>query len=440
MPRKAVGPQRTANRTTVEIHLGSAGISVGELVFTQQGRREIAQFAYADSWLAATDNFEVSPDLSLAPGYIARRAPSPVDSVFPLALGDTAPDAWGRRVIERAHAHRRRRDAQLPPLTELDFLCAVDDFSRMGALRLCRDGDCLGSAQEGRRHTPPLLELESMYRASRAIEDRVETAEDLRYLQGKGTSLGGMRPKCTFIDDDGRLSLGKFPSVGDTYDVTRAEVLALHLARRAGIDAAPARVAMIGSTPVAVIARFDRTDADERIPYLSAASMLQASPQDDHAYDEIVEAIQRHSPTPIEDARQLWRRLLFGLLITNVDDHLQNHGFLYAGARQWALSPAFDLNPMPGKLRESKTLLTAAVGPIDSVRMLLDDAAIFRLAPGQALNVLAEVLEAVEGWKAVAASTAIGLSRADIDHLQPAFEHEATDEARLALGRPAKGG
>lgn len=435
MARNAAAPKRPVNKTTVEIHLGAKGIPVGELIFMQQGRREIAQFTYAKSWLDRPDNFEVSPDLPLVPGYAARRASSPVDPVFHLAFADTAPDAWGRRVIERAHAHRRRKEPGLPPLTELDFLCAVDDFSRMGALRLCRDGDYLSTPLEGRRHTPPLLELETMYQASRAIEKNVETTEDLRYLQGRGTSLGGMRPKCTLIDDNGRLSLGKFPSVADTYDVTRAEVLALHLARRAGLDAAKARVAMVHGTPVAVVERFDRTDTDERIPYLSAAAMLQASRQEDRAYDEIVAQIYRHSPTPIEDARQLWRRLVFNLLITNVDDHLHNCGFLYAGMQQWTLSPAFDLNPMPGKLRESKTFLTAAAGPIDSVKMLLEDAAIFRLNARQALDILAEVVAAVEGWKTLASSSAIGLSQVDIDYLEPAFEHEMTNEARAALGR-----
>ena len=79
--------------------------------------------------------------------------------------------------------------------TELDYLCAVDDFSRLGALRL-RDsrGAFLQSVQAGRRATPPLLELEKILLSSEAVERGTETAEDLRYLQGKGTSLGGMRP------------------------------------------------------------------------------------------------------------------------------------------------------------------------------------------------------------------------------------------------------
>jgi len=435
----ATKPGKTASKTTVEVHLGREGRPVGELGFLQQGRREIAQFAYLPDWLAAPDAFELSPDLPLQAGFAFRRAPTDVDSVFHLALADTAPDTWGRQVIARAHAKARRGNPALRPLTELDYLCAVDDFSRMGALRLCRDGGYLASPEEGRRRTPPLVELEAMYQASRAIETHTESAEDLRYLQGKGTSLGGMRPKCTVIDENGRLSLGKFPSVDDTFDVTRAEVLALRLAARAGIVSATARVAVVNGTPVAVIERFDRTPTDERIPYLSAASMLQASRQETRSYEEIVDVINRRSPTPIEDCRQLWRRLAFNLLITNVDDHLRNHGFLYAGAGLWGLAPAFDVNPMPGKLLESKTFLTESSGPVVQVRQLLAEAALFRLNAAHAAAVLGEVLDAVEGWRELAQSADIGFKPSGVAHLQPAFEHAQTEEARKILGRVSLG-
>lgn len=134
--------------------------------------------------------------------------------MFHGAIADTAPDAWGRRVIARDHAKRRKADPQLAPLTELDYLLAVDDFSRVGALRL-RDpeGNWYRTVPKGQRSTPPLIELERIYQASRAVERGQETSEDLRYLQGKGTSLGGTRPKCTLVDEDGRLAIGKFPSV-----------------------------------------------------------------------------------------------------------------------------------------------------------------------------------------------------------------------------------
>jgi len=139
----------------------------------------------------------------------------------------------------------------------------VDDFSRVGALRLRGPrGAWQRTVPAGRRSTPPLIELERIYHASRAVERGQETAEDLRYLQGKGTSLGGMRPKCTLVDEDGRLAIGKFPSVADTRSVTRGEVLALKLAALAGVNAAQARIALLGDVPVAVIRRFDRDAAD----------------------------------------------------------------------------------------------------------------------------------------------------------------------------------
>ncbi|CAE6738209.1 hypothetical protein R69927_03845 [Paraburkholderia domus] len=423
-------------RQNLEVHLGASGQLVGHLTYANQGRREVSQFVYDDTWLANPDKFEISPDLPLVSGYQPRRAANAGDSTFHFALADTAPDAWGRRVIERARAKERRSNPRLPPLNELDYLCAVDDFSRVGALRLCEDGVYLYTVAQGRRMTPPLIELERMYRATRAVETSKETTEDLRYLQGKGTSLGGMRPKCTLLDENGKLAIGKFPSVKDTINVTRAEVLALHLARKAGITTANARCVDLNGTPVALIERFDREGADLRIPYLSAASMLQASRRDDHAYTEIVDVMQQKCSHPDKDAKELWRRLVFNLLITNTDDHLQNLGFLYDGNDQWRIAPAFDVNPMPGKLRESKTWLTEDAGPIDSVQMLVDACAYFALPEAEALVILAAVLDAVTDWKQVAVTAEVGLTLHELPDFEDAFEHNQTDQARKVLGRP----
>ena len=230
-------------RRQVQLGIGKAGLTVGSLVYVRQGRRENTAFAYDENWLAGAARFNVSADLQLIPGHQPHKAASVHDSVFHGAIADTAPDAWGRRVIARDHAKRRRADPQLPALNELDYLLAVDDFSRVGALRLGDvNGTWLRTVDEGRRSTPPLIDLGRIYQASRAVERGHESAEDLRYLQGKGTSLGGMRPKCTVVDEDGWLAIGKFPSVGDARSVTRGEVLALALAAQAGIDAARARI------------------------------------------------------------------------------------------------------------------------------------------------------------------------------------------------------
>lgn len=426
-------PKKQSNSQKIEVHIGTSGISVGELIFVQDGRREFSQFSYASSWLTHADTFAVSPDLPLGPGHVQRKAPSRADSVFHLAFADSTPDAWGRRVIERAHAKARKRDKALSPLTELDYLCAVDDFSRVGALRLHKDGTYLQTSEAGRRTTPVFLDLERLYRASRAVEDNTETLEDLKYLQGSGTSLGGMRPKCTVVDENGKLAIGKFPSTADTISVTRGEVLALLLSRRAGINTVTARIVDIKGTPVAVIERFDRRPGDQRVPYLSAASMLQASREEDRAYSEVVDVIRQQCKDPDHDAQELWRRLVFNLLITNTDDHLQNHGFLYVGQGKWELAPAFDVNPMPGKQRESKTLLTRESGPIDSVDMLLEEAPYFSLSKEKALEILAAVLTAVENWRAVALSGEVGLTTRELSGFEDAFEHDITEEARKLL-------
>lgn len=429
-----------AIRREVQLCIGKAGLPVGSLVYVRQGRRENSAFAYDQHWLASPTRFNVSADLQLMPGHQAHKAASPHDSVFHGAIADTAPDAWGRRVIARDHAKRRKEDPRLPALTELDYLLAVDDFSRVGALRLRDpDGHWQRTVAAGRRSTPPLIELERVFKASRAVERGEETTEDLRYLQGKGTSLGGMRPKCTLVDEDGRLAIGKFPSVGDGRSVTRGEVLALRLAALAGIDAAPARVVVLGekdsAVPVAVIRRFDRDDADGRIPYQSAASLLQASREADHSYTEIADAIRTHGHAPTPDVQQLWRRLVFNLLITNVDDHLQNHGFLHVAHGQWRLAPAFDINPFPDKERESKTWLSEQDGPITDLRMLLARADYFALDANQALAILSEVHAAVSDWRRIALGPGVGLLPRELDDFAPAFEHEQLEAAAALLGR-----
>lgn len=423
-----------AQKFQLEVCIGKEGLPVGQLAFVKEGNREYSVFTYGSGWLSNPARFSVSPDLELTPGHQLHKPISKEDSRFFRALADTEPDAWGRRVIARAHAKMRRNDPELKALTELDYLCAVDDFSRIGALRLRNErGVFLRSEEQGIGTTAPLMELEHMFEASRAVERSQESVQDLRYLLGKGTSLGGLRPKCTVLDDDGTLALGKFPSVNDQRSVTRGEVLALRLAFEAGIETANARIVMVKDSPIAVISRFDRSADQGRIAYLSAASMLQANRTDEQAYTEVVDAMRTVCVEAKADARQLWRRLVFNHLITNVDDHLQNLGFLHVGKGLWRLAPAFDLNPFPDKDRESKTWLSEDTGPITSVEPLLEKAGYFYLTKPEALAVLAEVHHAVTGWRSLATSSKVGLSAAEVEDFAPAFEHNEMERARELL-------
>jgi serine/threonine-protein kinase HipA len=409
-------------RTQLDVFLGKAEKPLGRLIFVRDGQRAFSQFSYSEEWLTETQFFDISTDLQRQSGYQLRKPQSKNDSCFFLALADTEPDAWGRRVIARAHAKARAKDVTLKPLTEVDYLSCVDDFSQLGALRLRNEnGQYLRSVTEGERTTPAFLELEQILLASRAVEMSQETAADLAYLQGKGTSLGGMRPKCTILDSDGALSLGKFPSINDERAVTRGEVLALRLAKLAGIDSAQARIVMVQDQPVSMIRRFDRTPQQNRIPYISGATLLQANRDDEHSYTEIIDVMRFMCEKFAEDARQLWRRLVFNHLITNVDDHLQNIGFLYSGNNQWRLSPAFDLNPFPDKDPESKTWLSEDTGPITSIEQLLSQAFRFELSQPQAQEVLDEVVIAVKRWKEVANQPEVGFQAREITDFKPAF-------------------
>lgn len=421
-------------RRIVRVCLGDDGRTVGALRHDATGAREGAAFEYDPLWLAAPERFELEPGLPLVVGpqfHPKTRS----GSIFHGAIADAEPDGWARRVILRDHAKRRRSTgatAPQTPLNALDFLLAVDDASRVGALRFRdEDGVFQRAVEPRRRSAPPLIELGRLLEATRRIETDSETARDLAYLRGRATSLGGLRPKCTVVDDDGSLSIGKFPSLADERAVTKGEVLAMTLAHGAGIDTAAARLVDSDGLAVAVIQRFDRSEGG-RIPYVSAGTLLGAQRDDpqEHTYLEIVDAIRRHGARAQADIEELWRRVAFNILITNVDDHLHNHGFLHVGPSGWRLSPAFDLNPFPGRIRELKTWISEEVGPEASVAGLMSVAPYFRLTPTRARAILAAVEAAVNRWRSV--GRRLGMTTRELESFADAFEHPEREAARRA--------
>lgn len=421
---------------TINVSVGEPPRQVGVLRFESKGARAFSSFAYTDEWLGYKDRFAIDPTLGLFAGP-QFRARSNQGSVFHGAFADSEPDGWGAIVIKRDHNKRRNaaKDSGLPfapaVLTHLDYLLGVDDFSRIGALRF-RDesGDFARPPRNGQHTTPPLLELGMMLAASRAIEADEETAADLAYLQGRGTSLGGMRPKCTVLDGDGRLAIGKFPSIGDQRPVTKGEVLAMNLAARAGINAAPARLAYSDGLPVALIQRFDRAADGRRIPYISAATLLGIVPEEEtvHHYTDIADSLRQYGAQVNADLEELWRRMVFSVLITNLDDHMRNHGFLHDGGGKWRLSPAFDINPFPDRVREFKTWISPEGGPDASIDNILSVTAYFRISAGRAKQIVGEVEAAVAQWKEV--GRGLDMTPADLEKFEPAFEHKERDAAQ----------
>jgi serine/threonine-protein kinase HipA len=424
---------------SITLELGEQSKSLGVLRYDQQGAREHASFEYSAAWLAATDRFAIAPDLSLLAGPQFHQK-SADGTIFHAAIADTEPDGWGKKVIQRDHAKRRqlerRKDgAAAPhPLNAMDYLLAVDDHSRIGALRL-RDeqGVYQRTLSAGSRRTPPLVDIAQLLHATRAVELQSETAADLAFLRGRGTSLGGLRPKCSVLDLHGQLAIAKFPSVNDERAVTKGEVLAMVLAKKAGINAAEARLIDSDGAAVALIRRFDRGVAGARLMYISAATMLGShfSESGEHSYTEIVDALRRYGHAPLPDIEELWRRIAFSILITNVDDHLRNHGFLHADRGQWRLSPAFDINPFPERVRELKTWISEDAGPDSSIDALLSARGYFGISPMRAKQILSEVDAAIATWRIVGRS--LGMTAHELNAFTDAFEHIEREHARQAF-------
>lgn len=190
---------------------------------------------------------------------------------------------------------------------------------------------------------PGTFALAKLLEASQRIVSGDETDEDLRLIFAPGSSLGGARPKASIVDQHNSLSIAKFPKEADDYSLERWEAIALELGRRSGISTAEHQLIHDAGKPIFVSKRFDRS-AGLRIPFMSAMAMTQHLDRQEASYLELVDAISENGAGPNNDRIELFRRVAFSILVSNTDDHLKNHGFLWLGNDGWALSPAYDIN------------------------------------------------------------------------------------------------
>ena len=411
---------------TVEVVVsdGGADVEAGTLFSHRRGRTESATFVYAPAYVTRPGAYELDPSLPLG------TAPSqtPVGQTIFGALSDCAPDRWGRTLINRAEARAAREEGRTPrALGDVDYLLGVRDDLRQGALRFrIGGGPFLGSDDVG---VPALTDLPELLDLADAAERDDVSLPELRRLVRVGSSLGGARPKAHVRHPDGRVAIAKFPSAAqDTWNVMAWEKVALDVAQRAGITVPASRLLTLAGRHVLVVDRFDRTPAGDRVGYVSAMTMLQATDGDQRSYLEIAEAIEERSARAGQDLAQLWRRLLFNVLICNTDDHLRNHGFLHAGGTSWSLAPAFDLNPQPDPgPTQLSTFIDSADGSA-TVALALSVAPMFRLSAADARRTLGEVAAAVSDWRQIAGRW---LAPGEVDRMAPAFA--ALDEVPGAL-------
>ena len=404
----------TAKEILVSIMLGINTFPVGKLWFHNRKGRQSTSFEYSREWLANPNRFALEPALTLAEGAFHTSE----KQKFFGAMGDSLPDRWGRILMQRANDTGQT-------LTELDYLLGVHDETRQGALRFSlEDGKYL--AQGGITAIPPLVKLPELLTASEKFLENKAMAEDLRILLIPGSSLGGARPKASVIDKDGSLAIAKFPRKDDFTDIVRWEAVALTLAKSAGINVSKWRLETILGKPVLIIKRFDRKDNEstgssskERIPFLSAMSMLGAADNDGqiHSYVDMAYTLQQYGEQPDKDLEELWRRMVFGIMISNTDDHLRNHGFLYSLGRGWTLSPAYDLNPNTDRTIFATTIDNT--GAQNTIELAISNRDAFNLSEPQAKGILNEVRTAVVNWRKTAKS--LGITENNIKRMKPAF-------------------
>src|SRR5665213_1808010 len=402
-----------------EVHIDLNG-HTRQVGFARANRvrgNEAVQFEYTPAWLSDADRFSLEPALPLGPGAFP---PKPETSIYG-SIGDSAPDTWGRRLMQRAerrnaeHEHRAVRT-----LMESDYLLGVADSTRLGALRFRLPGQEHFQAHLD-RGVPALISLGELLSASERILQGDETDEDIKLIFAPGSSLGGARPKASVVDQNGHLSIAKFPKQDDEYSIETWEEIALRLAERAGLQTPTHRLIDVGGKSVMLSQRFDRKGT-VRIPFLSAMAMIGAKDGEHRSYPEMVDALSEYGAQAKVDAQALFRRVVFNVMISNVDDHLRNHGFLWLGKGGWVLSPVYDVNPVPVDIKPR--FLTTNIDLDEStcsVDLLEAASEYYSLNLSQTRQIIKEVGSATATWRDIAKD--VGASSSGITRMALSLIH-----------------
>ncbi|MCG7392922.1 type II toxin-antitoxin system HipA family toxin [Microvirga sp. ACRRW] len=416
----------------IYVRIGAAAAPVGELIVDVAGNRETSAFSYDPTWLKSRNAFPLAPHMPLTetPFYMNKAVGG---SSLPSPIADGSPDSWGRAIIKAALGGRVTSD--------LDYLLESDDFLRSGALRYF-DGPeaeamALAPPREGLGgvSVPRLLDLNQVIAEARAFEaDPVRYRERRAEMMGGGLlknavgSLGGARPKVNALADDGSLWIVKLAKIDDQYAIARAEVMALRLAERVGISASTADVLESGQLfPIAKVKRFDRS-GKIRIPFISAQTFMGLPGTDPGNYVDVAHLMLVHSDDPEGDRQELYRRLMFNVLIQNTDDHLRNLGFLYRGNGKWGLSPAFDINPVPEEGTTLKTAISEIHGNALDIEKVVDVAPYFGLNEDEGRTLAAAMATTIrDEWRQIGAS--VGMTSADFRAISPAMKNSQIERA-----------
>lgn len=394
-------------------------ILMGQLQSTIIRTREVFAFSYDNNWIKNYSGYSLDPQLQFFQGL---QYPQSGHNNFGIFL-DSAPDRWGRILMQR----RARLYNNQTSLTESDYLLGVYDGNRMGALRFKLNPDEQFLDNNAQFASPPWTSLRELEAASLALEEdnainNPQYANWLKMLVIPGSSLGGARPKASIVDNNQHLWIAKFPSRYDDINIGAWEWVVHKLAQSAGIKTAKTQIKKFNNRHHTFLSqRFDRTQTNERIHFASAMTLLQHSDGDDAdsgaSYLGLAEFIIANNINPQYDLEQLWRRIVFYICVSNVDDHLRNHGFIFNCETNWKLSPAYDINPVSSG--NGLKLNIDEYNNDQDLELALSVAVYFRLDTIQAKRIVDEVVRAVKPWRQIAALA--NISPTEQDYMARAF-------------------
>jgi serine/threonine-protein kinase HipA len=387
----------------------------------------VGRFVYGRSYRVRPDAVPLDPfHLPVTP---AVHETAKLGGVFG-ALRDAAPDAWGRRVIERILG---RQD-----LDEIDILLGSPE-DRAGALSFGRGPVPPAPVREFNR----VVQLAELRHAAAVLEEdrpKEPVPPQILELLNPGTSLGGARPK-NVVEDEAGQWIAKFPQRSDRWSNAPVEAAMLSLAARCGIRVPETRIEPVGDEAVLLVKRFDRERAagEEggsaylRHRMVSALTVLDAeeSPTDrsNWSYVALADELQRWSSRPRHDKRELFRRVVLNALISNVDDHPRNHALIAPG-RGWLLAPAYDLTPNPRQgLQERRLAMDCGrFGRLARRDNLLSESLRFGLHGDEANAIIDEMKTAVGAhWRTEVLRH--GGSERDCEIIEPAFVYPGFEYA-----------
>lgn len=395
---------------------------IGELSYDSVRGSETYGFSYDKEWLVKYGDVFLSEDLQNYPGIQYTRPEKDIFACF----SDALPDRWGRTLLNRREqitASEQKRPVRR--LTSFDYLMGIDDASRMGGFRFA---ETLGGQFincEASLRVPPLANVRELMYAAHEIEASEEkhllpSKKWLAQLLHPGTSLGGARPKASVIDEDGNLTVAKFPSRKDDYDVGQWEHFCHVMGRKAGLYVAETSTIPGEDYHILLSKRFDRNDSGKRIHFASALTLLGLTDGDNastgYGYPDIVDFIIQHGSNVEPNLEELYRRVTFYIIVGNSDDHFRNHGFLLT-RKGWELSPAYDINPT---LSDNQSMLINSTTSESDLDILLESAGEYMLSSEKAKTIIAEVKSATKSWRSEARK--LGLPQRDIDMFAPRFD------------------